>query len=35
MMDNILPNSDFSYDPVTAINEDEAKGRTASVVVFD
>ena len=31
MMDNTLPNSDFSYDPVTAISEDEAKGKTAEI----
>ncbi|MDB3955932.1 hypothetical protein N9423_07560 [Alphaproteobacteria bacterium] len=30
-MDNILPNADFSYDPVTAINENEAKGKTAEI----
>jgi len=26
-----LPNADFSYDPVTAINENEAKGKTAEI----
>ena len=26
-----LHNSDFSYDPVTAINEEDAKGRTAEI----
>jgi hypothetical protein len=26
-----LPNSDFSYDPVTAINEEDAKGKTAEI----
>jgi len=30
-LDNILPNADFSYDPVTAINENEAKGKTAEI----
>ena len=26
-----MPNADFSYDPVTAINENEAKGKTAEI----
>ena len=30
-MDINLHNSDFSYDPVTAINEEEAKGKTAEI----
>jgi len=30
-MDINLHNSDFSYDPVTAINEEDAKGRTAEI----
>ena len=30
-MDKTLPNSDFSYDPVTAINEEDAKGKTAEI----
>ena len=30
-MDKTLPDSDFSYDPVTAINEEDAKGKTAEI----
>ena len=26
-----MPNADFSYDPVTAISENEAKGKTAEI----
>ena len=33
MLDNTLPNSDFSYDPVTALNEEDAKGKTAEIFI--
>ena len=31
LMEIILSNYDFSYDPVTAISEDQAKGKTAEI----
>jgi hypothetical protein len=32
-MDTYLHNSDFSYDPVTALNEEDAKGKTAEIFI--
>ena len=31
LMEIILSNYDFSYDPVTAISEDQATGKTAEI----
>ena len=31
MVDKTLSNSDFSYNPVTAISEEEATGKTAEI----